>query len=331
MQGLRISDTAAAKLPCFMVPYGLNLRFFGRSSELQKLREELDPTEEARQLKAIGIHASAGWASPNWRCNTPTRRWRSTMLLHGFLLIIASRLSRHCLTWQEDWGNIIITTRSQSQASKRTVTTLHLNPFSVEAGAEVLRSFKMSRTLAIRAMACLRAGDAAGALDALRGCWRLQDMDQAQIEASHYPKHSGDVMLLARIYWLQERQGEARELAARSIAMRKSIFGQRACPRVADSLFTVARMLEEGGERVLAAKVLREVVEMCGDAPGMRAHLARAFWFLARFEEQLEGEKEDVEELRARAREARATVEEREWADEDSDEGFLRLVAWMLW
>jgi tetratricopeptide (TPR) repeat protein len=189
----------------------------------------------------------------------------------------------------------------------------------------------MSRTLAIRAMACLRAGDAAGALDALRHCWRLQDMDQAQIEASHYPKHSGDVMLLARIYWLQGRRGEARELAARSIAMRKSIFGQRACPRVADSLFTVARMLEGGEERVLAAKVLREVVDMCGDAPGMRAHLARAFWFLARFEEELGGEKGDFEELRARAREVRATVEEREWADEDSDEGFSRLVAWMLW
>jgi hypothetical protein len=70
---------------------------------------------------------------------------------------------------------------------------------------------------------------------------------------------------------------------------------------------------------------------MCGDAPGMRAHLARAFWFLARFEEELGGEKGDFEELRARAREVRATVEEREWADEDSDEGFSRLVAWMLW
>jgi predicted ATPase len=190
MQGLHISDTAAAKLPCFMVPYGLNLRFFGRSSELQKVREELDPTEEAGQLKAIGIHGLGGvgksqlalqyantsmekydviaWIPADNRVNIvqalsdlarrlglvdgggednarkiqKVRDWLNTSK-KNFLLIFDNVDSASVL--DEIWpaspkGSVIITARSQSQASKRTATTLHLNPFSVEAGAEVLRS-----------------------------------------------------------------------------------------------------------------------------------------------------------------------------------------------
>jgi hypothetical protein len=62
-QGLRIrSDNA--KLPCYMIPYGLNLRFFGRSAELQTLKDALHPldgqTEGGVQLRAIGIHGLGG-------------------------------------------------------------------------------------------------------------------------------------------------------------------------------------------------------------------------------------------------------------------------------
>ncbi|KAK0616614.1 tpr repeat-containing protein [Immersiella caudata] len=157
----------------------------------------------------------------------------------------------------------------------------------------------MSRTLAIRAMQRLRAGDADGALDALG------------------------------------RQTEAKELVSRSIVMRKQAFGQAGGPRVADSLFTLARMLDESGEHVLAARALREVVDMCDrddGAPVMRPHLARALWFLANVEERLRDDgKAGAEILRARARDLRGRVEEREWEDEDSDEGFSRLVGWMLW
>ena len=113
--------------------------------------------------------------------------------------------------------------------------------------------------------------------------------------------------------------------------MRKGTFGDKGGPRVADSLFTVARMLEEGGEDVLAAKMLGEVVEICGDAEGMRPHLARALWFLSKIEERLGTQDEEVQSLRERAKEARARIDGREWEDENTDEGFARLVAWMLW
>lgn len=190
---------------------------------------------------------------------------------------------------------------------------------------------RMSRTLAIRAMNCLRMGDAEAALDALNRCWKLQGMDQAQIEASRYPKHSGDIMLLAKIYWLQGRRDEAKELVSKSLVMRKGMYGPTGGPRVADSLFILAKMQDESGEPLLAAGALREVVEICGDALAMRPHLARACWFLAGVEQKLQSPDGQVEDWRARAKEGRAQIEDREWEDEDSDEGFMRLVGWILW
>lgn len=59
---------------------------------------------------------------------------------------------------------------------------------------------QLARTLAIRSMTCLRAGPAENALSALHECWKLQGMSQVDIEGSKYPKHTGDIMLLARIY-----------------------------------------------------------------------------------------------------------------------------------
>ena len=190
---------------------------------------------------------------------------------------------------------------------------------------------KMSRTLAIRALTCLRAGQTDAALDAIRQCWALQNMTQDRIQASRYPKHSGDIILLARILWLQGEKTAAQELASRSITMRRGTYGEKGGPRVADSLFTVARMFEESGELVLAAKVLREIVDMSGEAPEMRAHLARALWFSAKVEGKIGGNEEKVSELVKEAREKRDMIEGKEWPDEDSDEGFVGLVSWMLW
>jgi len=191
---------------------------------------------------------------------------------------------------------------------------------------------RMGRTLAIRALTCLRAGQADGALEAIRECWRLQGMTQAQIEASQYPKHSGDIMLLSRIFSLQGKKVEAQEFASRTIKTRRGVYGERGGPRVADSLFTVARMLEASGEVVLASRMLREVVEISGDAPDMKAHLARALWFSAGMEAKMDrGVDDDAADLRERAREVRNSIQWREWPDEDSDEGFMRLVSWMLW
>ena len=190
---------------------------------------------------------------------------------------------------------------------------------------------KMMRTLAIRAMACLRAGHPGDALAAIRECWRLQGKTQKDIETSSYPKHSGDIMLLARILWLQDNKAESQELVSRTVTMRRGTFGENGGPRVADSLFTLARILEDVGELVLAAKLLRQVVEMSGDAPEMRPHKARAFWFSANVEAKIGGDEAKVVELRNNARAVRQTIEDREWPDDETDAAFMKLVSWMLW
>lgn len=190
---------------------------------------------------------------------------------------------------------------------------------------------KVMRTLSIRAMTCLRAGQPEDALAAIRECWRLQGMTQKEIETSSYPKHSGDIMLLARIFWHQGNKVEAQELVSRTVAMRRGTFGENGGPRVADSLFTLARILEDVGELVLAAKLFRQAIEMSGDAPGMKPHKARAFWFSANVEAKIGGEEAKVAELRENARAVRQTIEGREWPDDDTDDAFMKLVSWMLW
>lgn len=151
-------------------------------------------------------------------------------------------------------------------------------------------------------------------------------------------------MLLTRISWLQDKKSGAQELASRTTTMRRGTYGEQGGPRVADSLFTVARMLEAGAEEVLAARLLNEIIASSGDATGMRTHLVRDLWFLANVEAKIDDDKVQSEEpkqddsednkvagLRKRAREVRDAYVEREWPDEDSDEGFMRLVSWMLW
>ncbi|KAB5575359.1 tpr repeat-containing protein [Coniochaeta sp. 2T2.1] len=171
---------------------------------------------------------------------------------------------------------------------------------------------KMARTLAIQSLACLRAGLPDQALTAIQECWRLQGMTQEQIEASRYPKHSGDIMLLARILWAQGKKAEAQELASRTIAMRRGVFGEKGGPRVADSLFTVARMLRDSGESVLEAKLLEKAIGNCGDTPGMRSHLARASWFLAAVEAEIGGDEGTMTDLRKKAAETRDMIDDRE-------------------
>jgi hypothetical protein len=47
-------------LPCYVIPYGLNLRFFGRSQETQALKDALDSPEEAIGLRVIAICGLGG-------------------------------------------------------------------------------------------------------------------------------------------------------------------------------------------------------------------------------------------------------------------------------
>lgn len=58
LQDLKVSEGLTA--PCYMIPYGLNLRFFGREVELQTLKDTLDPSTESTRLRAIGVYGLGG-------------------------------------------------------------------------------------------------------------------------------------------------------------------------------------------------------------------------------------------------------------------------------
>ncbi|KAH0545465.1 hypothetical protein FGG08_000466 [Glutinoglossum americanum] len=186
-----------------------------------------------------------------------------------------------------------------------------------------------ARTCAILAMTHLRARNPDQALEALKECWQLQNLTEDQIADSKYPKHSGDIVLLSRIQYAKGNKESALQLASRSINIRKGILGNKG-PRVADSMFLVSSMLRDNQKDALAAKLLREVVDMSQGIVDMEGHLARALWALGGMEEEV-GNWGEGEELRKRARAAREGIEGREGGDEDSDEGFGRLVGYMLW
>lgn len=126
---------------------------------------------------------------------------------------------------------------------------------------EAKDSSRMARTLAIFAMTYLRAKMPAKALTALKDCWRLQNLTEEQIAQSKYPKHSGDIVLLSRIHCVQGNSASALQLASKSITIRKGILGDKG-PRVADSMYIVAKMLRAEQKEASAAKLLREIVDM---------------------------------------------------------------------
>lgn len=61
------------------------------------------------------------------------------------------------------------------------------------------RDRKSARTQAIYSLAYLRGGRPTEGLEALHLCWKLQDKTEEEIAESRYPKHAGDIVLLARI------------------------------------------------------------------------------------------------------------------------------------
>jgi hypothetical protein len=182
--------SGGANLPCYMVPYGLNLRFFGRSTELETVKEILDPSAYGESLRAIGIHGLAGvgksqlalqyantsrdvyqmiaWIPAETRIKiiqglsqlavklgiteegneddaqnvSKVRDWLDSVK-KPFLIIFDNVEDIQLL--QQIWpttarGSLIITTRSPSQASKRTANTLALQSFSEDPGREFLQS-----------------------------------------------------------------------------------------------------------------------------------------------------------------------------------------------
>lgn len=188
---------------------------------------------------------------------------------------------------------------------------------------------RMARTDAILAMTHLRAGNADAALKAIQDCWRLQGMTEDKLEKSRYPKHSGDIVLLSRIRYMQGDRKSALELASKSITMRKGMFGAKG-PRVADSMYLVATMLTDEDKVASATKLLRDVIEMSQGLIEMRGHHARALWTLARWENGTRNP-DEIKRLQQEAREMRDSVELRETEDLDTDEDFAKLVGYMLW
>ena len=191
---------------------------------------------------------------------------------------------------------------------------------------------RMARTYAILAMTSLRAGNPDHALDALTNCWRLQGLTEDEVARSKYPKHSGDIVLLARIYHAQGKKKSALELASKSITIRKGILGNKG-PRVADSMYIVSGLLREDGKEALAMKLLREIVEMSQGLVEMKGHLARALWTLAVLEEEV-GNIDEAETLKKKAGEIRRKIvsdSEAFGEEEDSGEAYQKLVGYMLW
>lgn len=187
----------------------------------------------------------------------------------------------------------------------------------------------MARTQAIYAITYLRAGQPDEALAALTECWGLQSLTECEVAESKYPKHSGDIALLARIRYAQGQKDEAQKLASRTISIRKRHFGEKG-PRVADSMFIVARMLDADGESVLAAKLLRDIVNMSRSTLEMKGHLTRAQWFWAMAEAEI-GNNGRADELRNMAKKGRAELDGMSTVNEPTDADFTSLVAWMLW
>ncbi|KAL1855080.1 hypothetical protein Plec18170_004496 [Paecilomyces lecythidis] len=187
----------------------------------------------------------------------------------------------------------------------------------------------MGRTQVIYAMTYLRAGLPDDALASLQACWKLQGLTKDQIIISKYPKHSGDIVLLSRIKYMKGDKEEAQRLVSRTISMRKGVYGNKG-PRVADSMFILARMLQADGENYLAAKLLREVVDMSRGVPEMQGHLARALWFWAEVESNI-GDEKEAARLRDIAKVERDKIEGREAANGNTDDSFMSLVGWMLW
>lgn len=186
------------------------------------------------------------------------------------------------------------------------------------------------RTQAIYSLAYLRGDLPEKSLEALHTCWKLQEKTQEEIAESKYPKHAGDIVLLARIQYALGQKEIGQQLALRALAIRRGIFGAKG-PRVADSIFIVARMLAAAGELVFAAKMYEEIIEMSRNCTvEMQGHLARALWFLSSTEEQLKNPAA-AERLRVESKAKRAEIREREAPDEDTDEAFMSLVGWMLW
>ncbi|KAH9433926.1 hypothetical protein MCOR02_005961 [Pyricularia oryzae] len=59
IQNIKSKDPSV-RLPCHSIPHGLNLRFFGRESQMGILKETLGPEKTRQEMRAISIHGIGG-------------------------------------------------------------------------------------------------------------------------------------------------------------------------------------------------------------------------------------------------------------------------------
>lgn len=59
-KSLGLAESKKASIPCYMIPYGTNLRNFGRSSEREKLKNILRPDEKRDELSVVAIYGIGG-------------------------------------------------------------------------------------------------------------------------------------------------------------------------------------------------------------------------------------------------------------------------------
>lgn len=57
---LQDSKAKEMNIPCHMIPYGLNSKFFGRSVENHTLKELVDPEESTKGLKVVSVYGTGG-------------------------------------------------------------------------------------------------------------------------------------------------------------------------------------------------------------------------------------------------------------------------------
>ncbi|KAA8650150.1 uncharacterized protein ATNIH1004_002831 [Aspergillus tanneri] len=60
IKDLQASQHIEMKLPCYMIPYGLNVKFFGRSVETEVLKRSLQPESDFERLKVIAVYGTGG-------------------------------------------------------------------------------------------------------------------------------------------------------------------------------------------------------------------------------------------------------------------------------
>ena len=72
IEGLKTSQSGEINLPCHIIPYGLNLKFFGRSHEEDALRRALELDVSGEHLRVIATYGTGGVGKTQLHCTMQT-------------------------------------------------------------------------------------------------------------------------------------------------------------------------------------------------------------------------------------------------------------------